>query len=82
MGAWRSPPAARSRRWLEARDEGLARAIGVTGHGLRIAAMHRRSLERFRLRLGAAAVQPCRAALEPGLPGREVEALLATVPCA
>lgn len=30
-----------------ARDEGLVRFIGVTGHGLRIAAMHRRSLERF-----------------------------------
>ena len=30
-----------------ARDEGLCRFIGVTGHGLRIAAMHRRSLERF-----------------------------------
>jgi len=30
-----------------ARDEGLARFIGVTGHGLRIAAMHLRSLERF-----------------------------------
>ena len=30
-----------------ARDEGLVRAIGVTGHGLRIAAAHRRSLERF-----------------------------------
>src|SRR6187431_1876015 len=30
-----------------ARDEGLANAIGVTGHGLRIAAMHRRSLEHF-----------------------------------
>jgi aryl-alcohol dehydrogenase-like predicted oxidoreductase len=30
-----------------ARDEGLARSIGVTGHGLRIAAMHLRSLERF-----------------------------------
>jgi aryl-alcohol dehydrogenase-like predicted oxidoreductase len=30
-----------------ARDEGLARFIGVTGHGLRIADMHRRSLERF-----------------------------------
>src|SRR5258708_5194420 len=30
-----------------ARDEGLARFIGVTGHGLRIAGMHRRSLERF-----------------------------------
>ncbi len=30
-----------------ARDEGLCRAIGVTGHGLRIAGMHLRSLERF-----------------------------------
>ena len=30
-----------------ARDEGLTRFIGVTGHGLRISAMHRRSLERF-----------------------------------
>ena len=32
---------------VRARDEGLARFIGVTGHGLRIAAMHLRSLERF-----------------------------------
>jgi aryl-alcohol dehydrogenase-like predicted oxidoreductase len=30
-----------------ARDEGLVRFIGVTGHGTRIANMHRRSLERF-----------------------------------
>lgn len=30
-----------------ARDEGLVRHIGVTGHGLRIAAMHSRSLEEF-----------------------------------
>ncbi len=30
-----------------ARDEGLTRFVGVTGHGLRIAAMHLRSLERF-----------------------------------
>ena len=30
-----------------ARDEGLARFVGVTGHGLRIATMHLRSLERF-----------------------------------
>ena len=30
-----------------ARDEGLVRFLGVTGHGLRIAGMHRRSLERF-----------------------------------
>jgi aryl-alcohol dehydrogenase-like predicted oxidoreductase len=32
---------------VEARDEGLVRFIGVTGHGLSAAAMHRRSLERF-----------------------------------
>ncbi len=32
---------------LEAKQEGLIRAIGVTGHGLQIAATHRRSLERF-----------------------------------
>lgn len=32
---------------LEARDEGIVRFIGVTGHGLSVAAMHRRSLERF-----------------------------------
>jgi len=32
---------------LEARDEGLVRFIGVTGHGTRVAAMHARSLARF-----------------------------------
>ena len=32
---------------VEARDEGLVRFIGVTGHGLTVAEMHRRSLERF-----------------------------------
>lgn len=32
---------------VEARDAGLARFIGVTGHGLTVAAQHRRSLERF-----------------------------------
>ena len=32
---------------VEAREQGLVRHIGVTGHGLTIAAMHRRSLERF-----------------------------------
>lgn len=32
---------------VAARDEGLARFIGVTGHGTTIAAMHRRSLARF-----------------------------------
>ena len=32
---------------IEARDEGLVRFIGVTGHGISAAAMHRRSLDRF-----------------------------------
>ncbi len=32
---------------IEAKQQGLIRAIGVTGHGLQIAATHRRSLERF-----------------------------------
>src|SRR5215211_9162657 len=32
---------------VEAREEGLVRFIGVTGHGLSVAAMHRRSLDRF-----------------------------------
>jgi predicted aldo/keto reductase-like oxidoreductase len=32
---------------VEAREQGLVRFIGVTGHGAQIAANHRRSLERF-----------------------------------
>ena len=32
---------------VEARDEGLVRFIGVTGHGLTVARMHRRSLDCF-----------------------------------
>jgi aryl-alcohol dehydrogenase-like predicted oxidoreductase len=32
---------------IEAREAGLVRFIGVTGHGWTVAAMHRRSLERF-----------------------------------
>src|SRR5881227_4249000 len=32
---------------VEAMAQGLIRAVGVTGHGLQIAATHRRSLERF-----------------------------------
>jgi len=32
---------------VEARDEGLVRFIGVTGHGLTVPRMHLRSLERF-----------------------------------
>lgn len=33
--------------FVRARDEGLVAHIGVTGHGLRIARMHMKSLERF-----------------------------------
>jgi aryl-alcohol dehydrogenase-like predicted oxidoreductase len=32
---------------VEAREEGLVRFIGITGHGTSVAAMHRRALERF-----------------------------------
>ncbi|MCC7446583.1 MAG: aldo/keto reductase, partial [Anaerolineae bacterium] len=32
---------------VEARDEGLVRFIGVTGHDLTVAAMHKRALEQF-----------------------------------
>lgn len=32
---------------VQARDEGLVRFIGVTGHGLTVATQHRRSLEEF-----------------------------------
>ena len=32
---------------VEARDQGLTRFIGVTGHGVTVAHMHQRSLERF-----------------------------------
>ncbi len=32
---------------VEAKEEGLTRFIGVTGHGLTVAAQHRRALERF-----------------------------------
>jgi hypothetical protein len=32
---------------VEAKQQGLIGAIGVTGHGLQIAATHRRSLQRF-----------------------------------
>lgn len=33
--------------FVEARDEGLVRFLGVTGHGSKVPAMHKRSLERF-----------------------------------
>jgi aryl-alcohol dehydrogenase-like predicted oxidoreductase len=32
---------------IEARQQGLVRFIGITGHGVNIAAMHKRALERF-----------------------------------
>lgn len=32
---------------VEAKAQGLVRAIGITGHGTQVAATHRRSLERF-----------------------------------
>lgn len=32
---------------IEAKQQGLIKAIGITGHGVQIAASHRRSLERF-----------------------------------
>lgn len=32
---------------VQAREEGLVRFVGITGHGLQIAATHRRSLDRF-----------------------------------
>ncbi len=55
-----------------ARDEGLVRFVGVTGHGLRIAAMHRASLGRFDFdsvllpyNASLAALDDYRSALEP-----------------
>lgn len=33
--------------FIEAREQGLVRFLGVTGHGVTIAAMHQRSLDRF-----------------------------------
>ncbi len=33
--------------FIEAREQGLTRFIGITGHGLNIAALHRKALERF-----------------------------------
>ncbi|MGH8922098.1 MAG: aldo/keto reductase, partial [Actinomycetes bacterium] len=39
-------PGGAAEAMFRARDEGLVGAVGVTGHGLRIAGMHLRSLER------------------------------------
>jgi len=60
---------------FRARDEGLARHVGVTGHGLRIAGMHLRSLERADL---DSVLLPYNfALLEDDAYRRDVEALLA-----
>jgi aryl-alcohol dehydrogenase-like predicted oxidoreductase len=59
-----------------ARDEGLTRFVGVTGHGLRIAGMHLRSLEQFPF---DSVLFPVNAALlaDPGYRS-DVDRLLAT----
>ncbi len=43
--------------FIEAKAQGLMRFIGITGHGLQIAALHRRALNRFDFGLGALALQ-------------------------
>lgn len=58
-----------------ARDEGLARFIGVTGHGLRIPRMHLRSLERFAF--DSVLFPYNRALLQDGAFRADVEELLA-----
>jgi aryl-alcohol dehydrogenase-like predicted oxidoreductase len=61
----------------KAKEEGLTRFIGVTGHGLRIAGMHARSLERFDF---DSVLLPYNFALLSPHPGyrHDVEALLET----
>ena len=46
-GRRRSAPGGALEAAIEAREQGLTRFIGVTGHGVTVAAMHLRSLERF-----------------------------------
>ena len=46
-GRRRSGPGGALEAAIEAREQGLTRFIGVTGHGVTVAAMHLRSLERF-----------------------------------
>ncbi len=61
---------------VEARDSGLVGAIGVTGHGSPVAAMHRRSLERFAF---DSVLLPCsHAALRLPYYRENFEALVAT----
>jgi predicted aldo/keto reductase-like oxidoreductase len=40
-------PAGALEAFVEARDQGLVRFLGVTGHGIKAPAMHKRSMERF-----------------------------------
>jgi aryl-alcohol dehydrogenase-like predicted oxidoreductase len=60
---------------VEARDAGLARFLGVTGHGTRVAAMHLRSLARFDFDSVLLPYQP--AALRDAEYARDFERLLA-----
>ena len=46
-GRRRSVPGGALEAAVEARQQGLVRHIGVTGHGLTVAAMHLRALDRF-----------------------------------
>jgi aryl-alcohol dehydrogenase-like predicted oxidoreductase len=59
-----------------ARDEGLVRAVGVTGHGTRIARVHRRSLERHPF--DSVLLPYSFAALQDPAYRADVDALLAT----
>jgi aryl-alcohol dehydrogenase-like predicted oxidoreductase len=61
---------------ISARDEGLARFIGVTGHGASVAARHRASLERFDF---DSVLLPCNPSMlaQPAY-ARDFEALLDT----
>ena len=61
---------------VEAKQQGLIGAIGVTGHGLQIAATHRRSLERFDF---DAVLLPCNfITLQSSYYAENFQALLAT----
>ncbi len=61
---------------VEARDEGLVRFIGVTGHGLTVAYEHRRALDRFPFDAVLAPYNP--AIVREQRYGEDFEALAAT----
>lgn len=61
---------------VEAREEGLVRFLGVTGHGTRVAAMHARSLERFAF--DSVLLPYSFASMQDATYAAELEALLAT----